>query len=252
MMHDRDLILLVTPDEALEHLLKKKLSDRYRFLYVKNGRAAIAKVTEVEPDIIISQYRIAEMNGLSLCNHLKFDVRTRFVPFILLADIAIHSEPVTGIEIGPDKIVQSPYSIDDICNCVSELLSTDEQTISKRSQKHRSVTHLNLSNDEQMVLDRLNKMLNLNLSNADFSIQDFANEMTMSRMQLYRVSREFFDLSPTQLLKQRRLEKAAELLLTTKKPISQIAYDCGFSQPSYFSKCFKEQFGCSPKEYKKT
>ena len=246
-MKNSSVLLLVSSDQDLANLLQKQLSTSVEVIHVKNGAEALMKCFEILPDVIVSDYQLAGTNGLKLCNAIKFDIRTRHIPFVLLHDKYVNAETITGIETGPDYSLKQPYSIDDIVQVIQQtnIINTKQHSQQIISDYKRN----QLTTEEQSVLKQLQTIIEEELSNHAFSVEEFAEEMHMSRMQLYRFTKKIFSLSPNQLLKKRRLSKAKQLLESQSKSIASVADDCGFSQPAYFSKCFKEEFNCSPKEY---
>lgn len=250
MMIDKQTILTVIPDQSLLNELDKQLSSKYTLLNVNNGRYALHKLHEFVPSLVIAQYQIPAINGLSLCHQVKFHFGTKIdLPFLLISKVAIQNEPTTGLEAAPDKTIEAPFAIQEITNAVQQLLQ-HRPTKSPQTHWFPSMAVFQPTGQQQKQYQSIKQIIENHVDNSDFSVKEFSKQLHMSRMQLYRSTHTLFQLSPSELLKECRLNKAVHLLLTTDQSIKTIAYQCGFSQPSYFSKCFKERFGRSPKNYR--
>ena len=240
-------IMIVSTDDEFHRLMQAQLVKQAKVIALKNGAEAMMKIFDLFPQVIVAEYNLAGTNGVKLCNALKFDIRTKAIPFILLEDKQHTVEPTTGIEVGPEVKLTFPYTIEQVIAEIQQFL------INKEDQNVRFFVPgfelKNLSEAQQKTVLQLQNLIESHLSNELFSIEELADQMNMSRMQLYRFTKEVFSCSPNQLLKEQRLLKAKQLLESKSISIAEVARKCGFSQPAYFSKCFKEKYSCNPKEY---
>ena len=242
------LILVLTRDQELVSLLESR-GKQLTFKTTADGRAGIHLALELIPDLIIAEQILPSKNGLQVCHAIKFDVRTKKVPFILLAKQKIEEFHTTGIEVEPDSLLIAPYNVDEMLDEIERLIlftgnSSQGNTVSVQKA-------FKLTEEDQSFISSIHTVMAKEFSNADFHVDEFAEKMYMSRMQLHRKIKALYDHSPGTHIRKYRLQKAAHLLQTTNKRISEISFACGFKQPAYFAKCFKEDYGSSPANFRK-
>lgn len=247
-MDNLPLVLVIAKNNDLFKLLESRLT----ICNVKgftNGRAGIHAAFDFVPELIIAENIIPGVNGIKVCHAVKFDIRTKHIPFILLLNDKLDEYYSTGIEKGPNHIINWPYDFDDIHEQIKIYLEVTRNEKLKNSTL--SLNHgLKLSGEDKDLLTSIESILEENYVDASFNVDEFSDLLFMSRMQLHRKVKELYGLSPGALIRQKRLNKAAHLLKTTEEQVSSISYDCGFTQPSYFAKSFKQLYGCSPGKYR--
>ncbi|MEM7380523.1 MAG: helix-turn-helix domain-containing protein, partial [Bacteroidota bacterium] len=208
------------------------------------------KALETIPDVIISDIMMPEMDGLELCAFLKQDERTSHIPVILLTARAGEEDQYEGLENGADDYVTKPFKIKLIKSRVQNLINSRRLLRQRYSQeivlKPRDIAITNL--DEQF-LTRVQDVLDANLTEPAFKVKEFSEHMGMSRMQLHRKLKALTGHTASEFIRSQRLKMAVVLLEKSDASISEIAYQVGFNDPSYFAKCFKEAYGCTPKAY---
>ncbi|NAS14396.1 hybrid sensor histidine kinase/response regulator transcription factor [Poritiphilus flavus] len=244
-------ILLVVEDNAdVRQFVKKSFSGDFKVLEAENGVDGQHKAVESIPDIIISDIMMPEMDGLELCALLKQDERTSHIPVILLTARAGEEDQYKGLENGADDYVTKPFKLKLLRSRVHNLISSRKLLRQRYSQeivlKPRDIAITNL--DEQF-LSRVQEVLDVNLTNPVFTVKEFSEHMGMSRMQLHRKLKALTGFATSEFIRSQRLKMAVTLLEKSDVSISEIAYQVGFNDPSYFAKCFKEAYGCSPKAY---
>lgn len=249
--NDKISILIVEDEKDIRKYIKDSLSANYNTFEATNGKEALALIEENEPDLIITDVMMPEMDGLELTRRIKTDIKTCHIPVIMLSARASQEHKIEGLEGGADSYIPKPFNNKHLQVRVNKLIENR-----KRIQQHYRD---NIAIDEN-IEGSLNKMdknfikksisfIELNLSNSDFSVEELSLLLGLSRVHLYRKIKQLTGSTPSEFMTNIKLQKAANLMLETGKSISEIAYATGFSSPSYFSKCFKEQFNKSPKDF---
>ena len=250
--NDQPILLIVEDNEDVRTLLKQTFETSYNILTASNGDIGVALALEHIPDIIISDIMMPIKDGIALTNALKNDERTSHIPIILLTAKAGEENELKGIEIGADDYITKPFSSKILITKVSKLIEIRQKLQSRYSQevvlmpKDIAITSL----DEQF-LEKVQTVLDNKLVEASFSIEDFSKAVGMSRMQLHRKIKALTGLSASEFIRSQRLKLAAQLLKKSDINISQVGYTVGFNDHSYFTKCFKEAYNCTPTEYSK-
>ena len=247
---EREIILVVEDNEDVRQLIQSTFENNYRVLQAEDGEAGISKAIEWVPDLIISDIMMPGTDGLELCKRLKNDERTSHVPIILLTAKAGEEDQYQGLTSGADAYVTKPFKIKLLNTRVQKLIESRKALRDRYSQevilKPKDIAITNL--DEQF-LERVQEVMDNKLTESTFSIQEFSKAVGMSRMQLHRKLKALTGLSSSEFVRSQRLKLAASLLQTSNANVSEIGYQVGFNDPSYFTKCFKEAYGYSPSEY---
>jgi len=244
-------VLLVVEDHAeVRSFIRTILQGEYQILEAANGKAGIDLALEHIPDLIISDVMMPDTDGLALCAKLKTHEFTSHIPVILLTAKAGDENVLTGFEAGADDYITKPFS--------SALLRVRiQKLIELRRTLHERYSHelvlkpkqIAVSSTDEQFLRKIEHILDSHLTNSDFTVEMFASEIGMSRMQLHRKLKGLTGLSATNFIRSQRLTMAAQLLGKSGANISEIGYRVGFNDPSYFSKCFKETYHCTPTEF---
>ena len=246
-------ILLIVEDNAdLRSLLEHTFDNDYKVITANDGEKGIDLAIEHIPDIIISDIMMPIKNGIELTETLKNDERTSHIPIVLLTAKAGDANELKGIEVGADDYITKPFNSQILITKVSKLIETRQLLQNRYSQeliltpKDIAITKL----DEEF-LEKVQVVLNVNLVEASFSIEDFSKAVGMSRMQLHRKIKALTGLSASEFIRSQRLKLAAQLLKKSDINISEVGYSVGFNDPSYFTKCFKVAYNCTPTEFAK-
>ena len=242
-----DLILLVDEDKEMSDMLEMELSSEYRIIRVSNGNEALTLAQEVNPDIIISDVVIPGIQGDELCRILKSSVATSHIPVILLTAKSAREAIVHGLEAGASDYIIKPFDM-------LVLKARIRNILNRRDSLRKDILHVDPQSEEgdyasQMDKEFLNKVMNVlnaELANSEFSVDDLCRRLGVSRTVLYNKIKTLTGQSPNDFIKVVRLNKAKEILETRKYMISEVADMVGFSDPKYFSVCYKKQFGISP------
>lgn len=243
-------ILLVEDNDEMRGYLCKQLQKEYSIIEAQNGEEALEIVKNDAPDFVLSDIMMPGMSGFDLCSILKKDIMTCHIPIILLSSLSDRSDIVHGLNIGADDYITKPFDL--------TILETKIKTIVKnrvlfkkkfidKSAKIDEFATINSIDKEFMT--KVIKFVEDNLTNENFTIDNLALEMAMSRSVFYKKLKALTNENPKDLVKEIKMRKASELLLDRKYPINEIAYLTGFPNSKYFSTAFKKYYGISPSRY---
>ena len=264
-------VLIVDDNADIRAYLRTILQEKYQVNEAADGQQGLALANEIVPDLIVSDVMMPVMNGLEFCQRVKSAAATSHIPVILLTARALTQHQIEGYESGADAYITKPFSADMLLARISNLLHSRRQLkdlfshVEMRTESEEFPTGLQTSAGSKAVanskLSTLNSQLKedsfllkfrnfieKNISDSDLSVETIGAELGLSRVQLYRKVKALTGLSPVELLRTARLQKGRELLQTTDKNVSEVAYEVGFTAPSYFTKCFKDEFGISPSD----
>ncbi|PKQ45358.1 substrate-binding domain-containing protein [Confluentibacter flavum] len=244
-------ILIIEDNSDLVKFLKNKLSHVYD-IHVSDGHDGIEKALEIIPDIMICDVNLPVKNGFEICDILKRDLRTSHIPTIILTALGNKESYIKGLESGADLFLTKPFSLAILFQSIKALLYNRAKL---RYYYVNNLETINKNHDfgvmEQDFLSKMNKIIYENIDNSNFSVEQLAEELNVSRVQLYRKIKAILDIKVSDYILNIRLEKGKEMLKNNLKlSISDIAYSVGFSSSTYFSTSFKAKYGKTPKEYK--
>ncbi len=247
----KPLILLVEDNVDMIDFILLSLKEKYNFITAENGEDGLHKAHMLLPEIIISDIMMPVMDGLELCKKVKQDNKTSHIPIILLTAKSLTTHKIEGIRMGADIYLTKPFEVELLEAHIDHLLERKEELA--QYFKHELITQPQTESGKENEDDRfLKKVMNTieaNISNNEFSVEVLSEEMGMSSTHLYRKLKSLTHISANEIIKKYRIKKASLLLKNKEGNISEIMYEVGFSNLSYFSKCFKTEFGLSPKEY---
>jgi len=245
-------ILLVEDNSDLREYIRDSIGQQYQILEAQNGKQGLDLALEQIPDLVISDVMMPEMDGFELCEKLKTDERTSHIPVILLTARAGMESKIEGLETGADDFITKPFDIDELKIRIKNLVRQRKELRKRFMQEIEAIKQVSeqeiLSMDQQF-LRKAKRVVEENMTSSDFSAEDFANKMALSRVQLHRKLKALVDQPATGFIRAIQLNRAAELLAKHAGTVSEIAFDVGFNTLPYFTKCFQEHFGVTPSEY---
>ena len=279
---DLETILIVDDNADIRAYLRQILQDKYQVSEAADGQQGLAIANEIVPDLIVSDVMMPVMNGLEFCQRIKGNTATSHIPVILLTARALSQHQIEGYESGADAYITKPFSAELLLVRISNLLksriqlknlfatvlptataesstSAGEETSAAANSCVPSVAsdqgssasflipHSSLKKEDPF-LQKFRDFIERNMSDSDLSVETIGAELGLSRVQLYRKVKALTGQSPVELLRKARLLRGRQLLETSHKTISEVAYEVGFSAPSYFTKCFKDEYGVSPSD----
>ncbi len=250
----KGLILVVEDNDEIRDYIGRSLSDSFNILEATNGKSGAELAFEHIPDIIISDVTMPVMDGMEFCRIMKEDMRTSHIPLILLTAKDTLQDRMDGYSIGADSYMTKPFSAGLLQIRVKNLLEAKQKMAqmysSSMNQKQAFMTE-SLNKLDKEFMDKVNRIIEDNLDSEQINVAFIAEQLNMSHSTLYRKIKALTSMSANEIIKKMKLQKAEQLLLSGKYTISEIAYLTGFSTPTYFRQCFKDEFGQSPSEYLK-
>ncbi len=249
---DKPVILIVEDNPEVANLIASVFQDDFVTVKASDGKEGTEKAFEILPHLIISDIMMPVTDGTELCRILKNDKRTAHIPIILLTAKSGDENKIAGIKTGADDYITKPFNI--------EILKEKVRNLIKLKQRirdfYRQYDALNVKNTpikgvEESFLQRIEEVLKEHLTQSDFNVENFAKAIGISRMQLHRRIKEITGMTTSEFIRIQRLKLAAFLLQQSDTDIAQVGYTVGFNSPSYFNKCFKEMYQCTPREYVK-
>ena len=244
-------ILLIADDNAeIRAYVSSIFESMYQIYTADTGRVALNLSSEKIPDVVISDVMMPDLNGFELTEQLKESEITSHIPVVLLTAKSDDADKLEGTRSGADAYVTKPFNAQLLKATVSNLIENRRKLQSRFSQEVLlRPKEISISSADEQFLERLQKVMDENLTQPDFSADRFSKEMGVSRMQLHRKLKAITGQSTSEFLRSQRLKLAYNLLKEKKANISEIGYTVGFNDPSYFTKCFKQEFGASPTDY---
>lgn len=244
-------IILVVEDSAdMREYIKGALEPAYTVEEARDGKEGIEKALELIPDLIVSDIMMPGTDGYELCRVLKNDVRTSHVPIIMLTAKASEESILQGLETGADDYITKPFNTKILSARIRNLIDIRSQL---QANINREMTlqpvKTAVSSIDREFLEELHKTINKNLSDDEFNVEQLCKKLYMSRTTLYRKILAVTGLTPTDYIRSYRLKRAAQLLKQNHGSVLEVAVEAGFSNSSYFAKCFKEKFHQLPSEY---
>lgn len=247
------ILLLVEDHKEVREFIKSVWKNKFRLVEANNGRSGIEKALETVPDLIITDVRMPVCDGIELCNTLKTDERTSHVPIILLTAGVGEEQELRGLRSGADDFITKPFKLPILQAKVENLIASRKTLRNRYSQEIvLKAKDIAVTPTDTLFFERVQKVLDEQLSNPDFSVESFCKSVGMSRMQLHRKLMAFTGLSTSAFIRSQRLKQAVYILKTSDATINEVAYTVGFNTPSYFIKCFKETYKKTPMEYLKS
>lgn len=258
----KETLLLVEDNGELRYFLKTIFNPYFNIVEAVDGVAGFNMAKEVVPDVIISDVMMPRKDGIRMMRELREEMSTSHIPLVLLTAKSTVENKIEGMESGADDYITKPFSAAylkaRIFNLLAQrkklqalycatLLKTSAES-SEEDKKEEGIPVL--SANDKLFMDRLIEFIEDNLDNGDLMIADLAQELGMSRSVFFNKLKTLIGLSPVEFLREMRIKKAAQLILADEGNMAQIAYQVGFNDSHYFSKCFKQVYGVTPTEYK--
>ena len=269
---EKPLTLLIEDNEDMRRMISTLLEDEYNVITAVDGREGLRLAARYVPDLIISDVMMPGMDGLECCHRLKSELSTSHIPVLLLTACSLDEQKTQGYDSGADGYVSKPFNIDvlkarlrslianrrrirDVWNSQNAITINhgEEKPLPKRPPVTPSeAARPNLSPMDSEFYERFLAKVESSISNPDMNVDSLASELGLGRSQFYRKIKALTNYSPVELLRRMRLKRSRDLLTTTGMSISEIAYAVGFSNPAYFTKCFREAYGQTPTDLRES
>jgi DNA-binding response OmpR family regulator/anti-sigma regulatory factor (Ser/Thr protein kinase) len=250
---EKPIVLIVEDNADVRAYIRDYLIPMYQVTEARDGTEGIEKAWEVIPDLIISDVMMPKKDGYEVCRTLKLDERTSHIPIILLTARAASDDKIEGLETGADDYLIKPFEPKELLARIKNLIDL-RQKLRERFKLTVPVKpgEVAVASMDEVFLSKVISAVEHHIGDELFSTEELAAEVAMSRMQLHRKLSALTNQSAGEFIRSLRLHRAMELLQKDVGTVSEIAYMVGFSDPSYFSKCFHKQFGKVPTEVKMT
>ncbi|HEY9168873.1 MAG TPA: two-component regulator propeller domain-containing protein [Lutibacter sp.] len=249
---DKKIIVLVEDNLAIRTFIKDLLQSNYRIIEANNGEEGIEQAKKLIPDLIITDVMMPKLDGVSMVQILRDDEKTSHIPIIILSGKATLEDKLIGLEAGIDAYLTKPFSVKELQIIINNLIQQREQLREKYQNKFVvSSEEIPLGSVDQQFLEKTIQHIKDNIENTNFGVEQLADEMCLSTSQLHRKLQALIDQAPGQLIRNIRLQRAADLIKLNTGSLADICFQTGFNDQAYFSRVFKNQFGCSPSTYKK-
>lgn len=244
---ERPLVLIIDDNNGMRAYLRSILQEKYNVSEATNGEQGLEKARREVPKLVVCDVMMPVMDGLEFTKRLKADTATSHIPVVLLTARSLSEQRKEGYDTGADSYITKPFSGQVLLSRIENLLRS---RIMLRSvfagDKQETEEEEKLNEADKTFVGRLRTAIQENLGDSDFSVERLGEEIGLSRVQLYRKVKALTGQTPVELLRKARLTKARQLLEKTEKSVSEIAYEVGFTSPSYFNKCFKDEFDINP------
>lgn len=244
-------VLIIEDHDDLREFLKQKFSEEYEIFTAANGNSGLHEAFERVPDLIITDVILPAQSGIDITQILKNDIRTSHIPIILLTAKGSHEQQIQGLKTMADAYITKPFNLQYLNETVRNLLKNRTLLKTRFSSELPIEIGIPVSRKlDKKFLNDFSSIVESNIPNESFNVEDICKSMGMSRIQLYRKAKALLDCNINDYILNRRLQKAKYLLLNENLSIAEITYQVGFSSPTYFSTVFKSQYECTPTQYK--
>ena len=265
-------MLLVEDNQELRSFLRSIFASTYRVVEASDGMEGWSKALKYLPDIIISDVMMPEKDGIAMTRELRADMTTSHIPIVLLTAKSSIESKLEGLEYGADDYITKPFSATYLKARVKNLLAqrqklqtlyrqnlmqagavaavADEQSIGNVQDNPQTDKSAAMSPNDRKFMDKLIELMEKNMDNGDLVVDDFVQELAVSRSVFFKKLKTLTGLAPIEFIKEMRINRAAQLIATGEYSMTQISYMVGINDPRYFSKCFKQKKGMTPTEYR--
>ncbi len=249
----KPVVLLIEDDKNLGGYLKDVLSGRFRVIHSDSGEKGFSLSKKKNPDIIISDVMLPGMNGFEFCVKVKSEFKISHIPIIMLTSLADHESHMKGIKSGADAFITKPFDLQQLILTIENLIE-QRKKLQLKFTKETTIDAPTLfeGTEDKEFLIKIISCVESNLSDTSFNVDKLCTEIGLSQPQVYRKVKALTNLSISEFIRNIRLKKGSQLLLSHKFNINEVAYEVGFNDPNYFTKCFIKLFKMTPSEYVKT
>ena len=249
----KQTMLIVEDSDDMREFLENNFREQYEVITAGDGIEALDQLEKHEVNIIISDWMMPRMDGVELCRRVRSNQLTSHIPFVMLTAKTDDDSKVEGMDVGADTYIEKPFSVQYLEACIRNILQIRRRLMEKFStQPLEPVTEIAQNPTDNDFLIRMNKIIEENFSNSDLNVDFLADRLNISRSGLFAKIKTLADVTPNEMIQIVRLKRAAQLLHDGGYLVSEVGYMVGFSNPSYFSKCFQKQFGIRPADYMKS
>jgi len=245
-------VLIVDDDPEIGNYISTELAHYYKFGICHNGKEGLKELLTNEYDLVLSDVMMPEMDGFTMLRMIKTNLNISDIPVVMLTSKADVGNRLEGLERGADAFLAKPFNMEELHMLIDNLIHNRQRLKGKYSGAQQQADKVELrevKGNDELLMERIMKAINKNLSDSDFNVDMLTQEVGISRAQLHRKMKEMTGISTSEFIRNIRLEQAARLLKEQKINVTQVAYTVGFSNLAHFSTIFRKHFGVSPSEY---
>ena len=249
---DKNVLLFVEDNSELRNMLIQHFKTQYNVCGAENGKVGLQVAKEKMPDLIISDVMMPEIDGIEMCRLVRNDINTSHIPILLLTAKSSVPNQIAGAENGADAFMAKPFSLRLLEANVARMLE-HQRVLKERYTKDifSNTREIIRNNKDKEFFDKLMTVIEENIENPEFTVEDLVPQLGISRTKLYQKIKGVTGCSPLEFIRSQRLKLAAKILLTEGVTISEVVYRVGIQSTSYFSKAFKSEFGMTPSDFLK-
>jgi signal transduction histidine kinase/DNA-binding response OmpR family regulator/ligand-binding sensor domain-containing protein len=250
LVTEKNIILVVEDSADVRDYIRGSLETHYEVVDAKDGREGMQKAQKIIPDLIVSDIMMPDVDGYELCRQLKNDVRTSHIPIILLTAKASEENIIRGLETGADDYITKPFNTKILCARIKNMIDLRSQLQFKLKRRMRlQPAEISVTSFYEEFYHELEDVLEKNVSDPEFNVEQLAKKLYLSRATLYRKVMALTGEPPYQFIRSYRLKRAAQLLKANFGNVTEVAVEVGFTNMAYFTQCFKEEFHQLPSTY---
>lgn len=246
----RSCVLIIDDNADIRSYVRGLLAADYSVVEAADGAEGIRKAMKYVPDLIISDVMMPGIDGIECCRRLKSELQTCHIPVILLTACSLDEQRIQGYDGGADSYISKPFSSQLLLARIRNLIDS-HQRLKQFFGDRQTLAKENICDIDKNFVEKFKALIEAKMGDSALNVEDLGKDMGLSRVQLYRKIKSLTNYAPNELLRMARLKRAASLLASSELSVAEIGYEVGFTSPSYFTKCYKEEFGESPSEFLK-
>ncbi|MFN8346899.1 MAG: response regulator [Spirosomataceae bacterium] len=248
---EEPILLIAEDNEDLRAYIRTLFEDTYRIIEATDGQEGLEKAIEWVPDMVISDLMMPRMDGFEFCKQLKSDEKTSHIPVVMLTAKATLEDRLEGFELGADEYLTKPFNAAEIKARVRNLIKIREKLreLFRQAVIELKPTEVKVNAMDKVFIQKAKAVIDKHISESEFDVAQFAEEMNMAPVQLRRKLKALTDQTAIEFVRHYRLQRAADLLTQKAGTVSDIAFGVGFENLSYFARVFQEKYGVLPSEY---
>lgn len=246
-------VLLIEDDQAMRVYLEERLSERYNVYTASDGLEGLIKAEKIFPQLIITDLMMPNRNGFDVCRSLRQNFKTSHIPIVMISGNGDDNQnKVKALEYGASVFIDKPFDVEYLIRQTETILKTQQELKEKYSKRIQiDPSNVTVTSMDEELLIKAMKVIEENIANANYAVDDFVSDMNVGRTILYQKINDIVGMSIKEFILNVRLKRSAYLLEKSDLTVAEVAYQTGFNNAKYFSVCFKKQFDTSPSEYKK-
>lgn len=245
----KSTIVLADDNDDFRFYLRDNLKQLYNIIEAPNGKVAFKKIISNPPDLVVTDIMMPEMNGVDLCKKMKSDPRTAHVPVILLTAHYSDDQKMEGFDAGAIEYITKPFNFEILVRSIKSAVQMQKLIHAAEHRVEAKPAEIEIISMDEKLIAKALQVVEENISNADFSVQELSRELAVSRGQLYKKILEITGKTPIEFIRIIRLKRAAALLEKSQLTVAEVAYKVGFNNPKYFARYFKNEFKVIPSKY---